>query len=489
MASTNFLGVGSNLPFDQWLAVEREGISQKLNPYLQKQSTFQGQISAWGSISSALSTMKDNLGKLENEGFNGVSVSDNKTFKATAGSGAIPNSYSVAVKQLAKAHQLGFENDTRDKPIGGTGAKVKINVGDGTPLELNLKADETSLDQIAKKINAQNGDVVAEVMTVKEGEHRLVLTSKKTGDAGEMKIEVSGNKKLEDMLTDPNPASETKPQNAKIELNGEEVIRSSNTINDLITGVTLELREVSEKNPDYTGAPGESEFKTESLTITEDTSKVKTLIEEFVKNYNSYLSTVASATKYTAPDRDSQSTAPATTNGALFSDGSLRRLTSQLKATVGGNYPDADTVIQSLGSIGITVKFDGKIGDERGGILGELSIDTKKLDAALKDNPKAVEALFLGKDGKEGIKDRMEGIFDTYLGDKDAITKKEGVIETALESLREQDKRIGKQITAMERRIEEAMARKEKEFQRLDKVISDMNNMSSQLQGSLAGLI
>ena len=146
-------------------------------------------------------------------------------------------------------------------------------------------------------------------------------------------------------------------------------------------------------------------------------------------------------------------------------------------------------VIQSLGSIGITVKFDGKIGDERGGILGELSIDTKKLDAALKDNPKAVEALFLGKGGKEGIKDRMEGIFDTYLGDKDAITKKEGVIETALESLREQDKRIGKQITAMERRIEEEMARKEKEYQRLDKVISDMNNMSSQLQGSLAGLI
>lgn len=66
---------------------------------------------------------------------------------------------------------------------------------------------------------------------------------------------------------------------------------------------------------------------------------MKTLIEEFVKNYNSYLSTVASATKYTAPDRDSQSTAPATTNGALFSDGSLRRLTSQLKATVGGTIP------------------------------------------------------------------------------------------------------------------------------------------------------
>ncbi|QLO89680.1 flagellar cap protein FliD N-terminal domain-containing protein [Enterobacter sp. RHBSTW-00975] len=69
MAPSNFLGIGSNLPFDQLLATAREGSSQKLNPYLKKQSTFQGQISAWGSISSALSTMKDNLGKLEDEGF------------------------------------------------------------------------------------------------------------------------------------------------------------------------------------------------------------------------------------------------------------------------------------------------------------------------------------------------------------------------------------------------------------------------------------
>jgi Flagellar capping protein len=489
MASTNFLGVGSGLPFDQWLADERKGITQKLNPYLQKQSTYKGQISAWGSISSALSTMKDNLGKLEDEGFNGVSVSDNKTFKATAGSGAIPNSYSIAVKQLATAHQLNVSHGSRDKQIA-TSARdttVKISMeGSDKPFEVTLKPDETSLDQIAKKINAQKGDVVAEVITVSDTEHKLVLTSKKTGEAGKMTMEVSGDGAVESALRG---AVSDEPKNAEIFLNGKLVTRSSNTISDLIGGVTLELREVSElKDPDL-DEDNPLRYKTESLTITEDTSKVKTLIEDFVKNYNSYLSTVASATKYTAPDRESQSTTPDSTNGALFSDGSLRRLTTQLKSTVGGNYPDADAVIQSLGSIGITVKFDGKVGDERGGVLGELSIDSKKLDAALKDNPKAVEALFLGKDGNDGIKDRMEGIFNTYLGDKSSITKKEGVIETALETLREQEKRIGKQITAVEARIEETMLRREKEYQRLDKAMSDMNNMQSQLQSSLAGLI
>jgi len=426
MASTNFLGVGSGLPFDQWLADERKGITQKLNPYLQKQSTYKGQISAWGSISSALSTMKDNLGKLEDEGFNGVSVSDNKTFKATAGSGAIPNSYSIAVKQLATAHQLNVSHGSRDKQIA-TSARdttVKISMeGSDKPFEVTLKPDETSLDQIAKKINAQKGDVVAEVITVSDTEHKLVLTSKKTGEAGKMTMEVSGDGAVESALRG---AVSDEPKNAEIFLNGKLVTRSSNTISDLIGGVTLELREVSElKDPDL-DEDNPLRYKTESLTITEDTSKVKTLIEDFVKNYNSYLSTVASATKYTAPDRESQSTTPDSTNGALFSDGSLRRLTTQLKSTVGGNYPDADAVIQSLGSIGITVKFDGKVGDERGGVLGELSIDSKKLDAALKDNPKAVEALFLGKDGNDGIKDRMEGIFNTYLGDKSSITKKEG---------------------------------------------------------------
>ncbi|UKJ19847.1 flagellar filament capping protein FliD [Enterobacter mori] len=490
MVSTNFLGVGSGLPFDEWLAKEREASSQKLNPYLQKQKTYTGQISAWGSISSALSTLKDNLGKLEDEGFNGVSVSDNKTFKATAGKGTIPNSYSMAVEQLAKAHQLEVTGKSRDKDIGNSAATVTIEMeGSDKPLVVELKPDETSLDDIAKKINAQKGDVAAEVVTVKEGEHKLVLTSKKTGEDGEMTIKVTGDTAVQDAFKAATDV--TKPQNAIVWLNGNEVERSSNTIKDLITGVTLELREVSEKDPDA-DASSPHPFKTESLTITEDTSKVKTLIEEFVNNYNGYLSTVSSATKYTAPDRDSNSDAlpqPDPTNGALFSDGSLRRLTSQLKATVGGEYRDVGDVITSLGRLGITVTFDGKTGDDRSGALGTLTIDSKKLDAALKDNPKEVEALFLGQGGKEGIKDRMEGIFNTYLGDKDSIDKKEGVIDTALESLREQEKRIGKQITAVQKRIDEAMLRREKEYQRLDKAMSDMNSMSTRLQQSLAGLI
>ena len=40
MVTTNFLGMGSGLPFEELLAKEREASSVKLNPYLQKQKTL-----------------------------------------------------------------------------------------------------------------------------------------------------------------------------------------------------------------------------------------------------------------------------------------------------------------------------------------------------------------------------------------------------------------------------------------------------------------
>lgn len=489
MAVSGFMNIGSGLPLEELLAKERQGLTQRLNPYLQKQTSFQGQISAWGSISSSLNSLKTNLEKLQDEGFNGVSVGTNKAFKATAGSGAIPNSYQIAVEKLASAHQLqSAEQDSRTKQLGSSADSrtLTIDVGDsGKPLTVELKKDETSLDQIAKKINAQNGDVIAEVVALGDDKFKLMLTSKKTGEAGEMTVTTTDST-LDSAL---GLHDKTAPQNAVVYLNGDRVERSSNTISDLITGVTLELREISEKDPD-----DPDKFKPETLAVTADTSKVKSLIEEFVKNYNSYLSTAAKATKYTAPDRNSlqegEVPTAAADNGALLSDGTLRRLTSQLKSTATGDYTSTNDVFQTLGKLGITVKFEEvKEGEQRSGALGTLSIDSKKLDEALKNNPKEVEALFLGKDGQEGLKGRMEGIFDTYLGDKEALPKKEGAIETALASLREKDSRNAKQISAVERRIEETLKRREKEYQRLDAAMNQMNTMSQQLQSALAGLV
>lgn len=119
---------------------------------------------------------------MQDEGFNGVSIGDNKAFKATAGKGAIPDSYSVIVEKLAKAHKIGSpEQDSNSAQLGDGSATrtLTITLGNGKPLSVELKDDETSLAQVAKKINAQNGDVSASVMPAQGGKFQLVVTSKK----------------------------------------------------------------------------------------------------------------------------------------------------------------------------------------------------------------------------------------------------------------------------------------------------------------------
>lgn len=499
---------GSGLDIPALLEQMKGAENKKLNPYLIKQNSYNSQVSSWGKISSSLDAIKTNLGKLEDEGFNGVSVGDNKAFKATAGKGAIPNSYSVIVEQLAKAHKIGTPAQTSNSDQLGDGSATRtltITLGDSKPMEVELKDDETSLTQVAKKINAKNGDVSASVMPAEGGKFKLVVTSKKTGTEGEIKMEVSGDPKLAEVLNyDPKAANiPSEPgyddkraeqinaaQNAILTIDGAKVERSTNTISDAIEGLTFELREVSEKDDS-------GDFKPETLAVTADTSKVKSLIEEFVKVYNSFLSASGSASAYSEPVKgsDDDIAMPNPGNGALFGDGTLRRLTSLMKSTAMGSYGDASDadasskLFQTLGSIGITVKFDGKTGDDRSGQLGTLSIDTKKLDAALKDNPKEVEALFLGKDGNLGIKAGMEDVFKSYLGDSETIPKTEGAIATAITGLKEQEKRVAKQITRMEQRIEDSLKRSEKEFLRLDQAMTEMNSMSQQLQAALLGIM
>ncbi|MFK3660828.1 flagellar filament capping protein FliD [Scandinavium sp. NPDC088450] len=505
MAAFSVPGIGgSGLNIPEMLAQLQKAESQKLNPYLLKQDSYNNQVSSWGKISSSLDTLKTTLGKLQDEGFNGVSLGDNKTFKATAGKGAIPNSYGIVVKQLATAHKIGTAAQAKKDELLGDSAATRtltITTGDGKKMDVELKKDETSLEQVAKKINAQNGEVTAEVRAADNGKFKLVLTSKKTGEDGEMTVSVTGDSKLAEVLdydpAKPNndpaaPGYDPKKaglmvaaKNAEIEIDGEPSSHSSNTISDAITGITLELREVS---PD----DGAGDPKAETLSVTADTSKVKSLIEEFVKNYNSFLSAAGTASLYKEPEKnvkEGELVQPNKDNGALFGDGTLRRLTSQMKSSVGGNFGESSDVFATLGSLGITVKFDGNVGDDRTGTLGVLSIDNKKLDAALKDNPKEVEALFLGKGGAEGLKDRMDGVFKTYLGDSESVSNKEGAIDSAIKGLKAQEKRVAAQIANVERRIEESLKRSEKEFLRLDKAMSEMNNMSQQLQSALLGIM
>ncbi|WP_336795286.1 flagellar filament capping protein FliD [Erwinia aphidicola] len=481
------LGSGGTIDFANMLEQIKKAEQSKLAPYTKKKTGFNNQVSSWGKISSSLSALNDNLKKIGDDGFHGVTVGTNKAFKASATSGAQPDSYEVYVEQLARAHKIGTgAQSSRTDNLGDQSVDkrtLKISVGDGKPMEIELDKDQTSLDQIAKKINQEKGDVTASVRPTEDGKFTLVMTSKKTGEEGQIKVEVEGDDQLGEVLNfDPaaarppagKMATTVEAQNAIVVIDGVKLNRSSNTITDAIDGITLELQQISEKEKDS------GEFIYENLSVTSDTSKFKGAVEEFVKLYNAFLSESSSASAW-KPPAEGKEDEPNAGNGALMGNSTLRRLTADMREVAVGSNSELSDLFASLAKLGIEVKTEDAA-------TGKLTIDSKKLEAAVKENPAEIEALFLGKGSNEGIADKMQGIIKHYMGDSDAIPKVKGVIEQITKGLKDQTTQVSDRIKQMEKMIDAVVERNRQDFERLDLAMSKMNNMSSQLQSMLAGL-
>ncbi|MGL5698405.1 MAG: flagellar filament capping protein FliD [Kluyvera sp.] len=462
----------------------------RLNPFTNRQKSFNAKVSTWGGISSALSSLQTVVKKLSSEAFNTLNISENKNFTATASAGALADVHSVTVEQLATAHKLktGLESDA-DTDLGSTtGGKRTLTItqnlkdsdGNNKKLTVELDDDQTSLNDIAKAINKQNSTVSASVQRTDAG-YQLVLSSKVTGSDGEMTVKVDGDSQLANVLDtnqggDPskgdNMTSVSAAQNSIVKVDGDTYTRSSNNISDIITGVTLKLTSVTPK--DSVSGVQESE----QLTLTPDTSAIKTTLQDFVKQYNELLSKTTAASKYVPNDtsklKDEDVATQSSDSGALMGDAMLRGMMSEIGSVVNGVYGDSGADYGSLADLGI--KIDAS--------TGQMTLDTDKLDAAIADNPDEIANMFMAHGDSPGLASGLNDIITEYAGEKNS--KDGGLIKSTTDALSEQVKQVGTQIERTQKLIDAQVERYRVQFQNLDTAMSKMNNMSSQLLSLLS---
>jgi flagellar hook-associated protein 2 len=137
---------------------------------------------------------------------------------------------------------------------------------------------------------------------------------------------------------------------------GEWITRSSNTIDDVIGGVTLHLH-------DTTDASGEE------ITLTRNVEDVKTKVQDFVESYNLFVNEVKELTKYDEEPGES---------GVLIGDYVVRSIKEQLRNPL---YSQIDGFVEDLDSflnapqIGLELDSDGL-----------LNFDTGTFDEAISDD-------------------------------------------------------------------------------------------------------
>lgn len=235
-----------------------------------------------------------------------------------------------------------------------------------TSKTVTIDPTNNTLQGIRDAINTANIGVTASI--VNDGSaspYRLVLSSNTLGAANSMKITVAGDAALSSLLSnDPtgtqNLSEMVTAKNAAIVVDGISVSKASNTISDVIPGVTLNLLKPT--------------TSTATVSVSQDTATVQTSIQSFVKTYNDLSTTIKNLTAYNATTKQA---------AILQGDSAIRSLKSQIDKMLSNSVATAAGSLTSLSQIGVSRQTDGT-----------LAIDSTKLSDALSAKFSDVAGLF-----------------------------------------------------------------------------------------------
>ncbi|MGO2353263.1 MAG: flagellar filament capping protein FliD [Marinomonas foliarum] len=443
------LGAGSGLDLESLVSdMVSARRDTKVKLYQDKLAGYEAELSALGSVGSAIDNFKTFVSTLNNADlFSGrnASIEDTdgkQSFSVVADKTASTDKYSIQVDQLAKGSRLVSDITSftsRDEKVTSSGGELRLTAGD-QKLVLDVKPD-TTLSQLREQINAEGKDFGVSANLVDDGDGHMffTITSTKTGAGNTLKID-SSNLTLDSVgiggffpgLSVPVGGE---AQDAMITVDGIKVRSDSNDFDSAIAGLNIKALDVS--------------AEPEKVEVSYNKEEVENTIQGFVSSYNELIAVFK------------QSTA----KGAVLNGNSMiRNLSSSLASNLMSNYAEVGSPFTSIFDVGVEFQDNGT-----------LSYDSDKFNKAAETNFDAVASLFTGKNG---LATSLDSLLESYAGPrgmnstlKDSVSKSIGSTE---ESLTDYEDRMAKYEASLRSK-----------FTNLDTQLANMNAQGNYLNSML----
>ncbi|MCK9396886.1 MAG: flagellar filament capping protein FliD [Methylobacter sp.] len=460
MTISSSTGIGSGIDINGIVSqlITAEGQPQ-FDAITRRQTAAQTQLSGLGTLKSALSSFQTAVQKLTNGNLFTATqaVSANTAiFTTTTSVGAVPGTHTVEVDQLAKSQQsiTATEYANSGSVASANGGTLNFTYPAGsakTAFSVAIGANST-LANVRDAINAAAGNngVTASIInvnsTVTPGTtiSKLVLNSKDTGTANGFSVGVTSADAAGtglNVLNTATPANYTTvaAADAMIKVDGLAATRSTNTISDVLPGVTLNLQ---------SAAVG----TVVNLGVSLDTTAISKTISDFVTAYNSLNSTTHSLGQYAGTSGG--------TNGALLGDATLRNISTKLRQDTSNPVTSATGNYNSLAMIGVSIDK-----------TGVMSLDTTKLTAALTANLSAVSNVFTSSNG---VATRLNADLTLYLQSGGALDSQQTSLSSQLTS-------FTAQRADVQSRMDSLQASMLKQFTAMDAAVGQMKSTATYL--------
>jgi flagellar hook-associated protein 2 len=439
----------------------------KITPKEEQISTINDETDAIKEIKSKVETFRlalQDLSSLKGGGLSKKATStDEAAISATATNSATNGTYSLTVNQLATTGTFSFNDRFASgaSPVAPTindGAPaadrtITFTIGTGTTQEtVNVVLTSTStandiLDQFNAAATKAKATLV-NVGTAAAPSYALTVNSTEPGTStGSLAVAIGT-----EFTSNLNTYTLTQAQDASFSVSGiaGTITRSSNTVTDIINGVTLQLEGVGASTISV-GADGDS-----------TAGKLKDLISQ----YNGIV-TYIKENDLIAIEQNEAGSETKPIYGSLARASIDDDMLSALQSSISGAVANSGTSVRIFADIGITTERDGTL---------KFNEDTFK--QALANDPNGLEELLTTYANTNSL---TGGALHLY-------TQFQGFLDTAINSNDSQIRELNERISTAEAAIASLEQSLNARFSRMEVAIGKMQSQGSSLVSALAGI-
>lgn len=440
--SVSTLGAGSGLDLQGIIDKLKAADQVPITNIKARQLQYKDQLAEFETVNTKLLAVKSAALDLSLEStFSSRQISSSQEGVLTA---SVNSSASVAVATVTVG-RLAKQNSWQSSGVATADAAIAGGTGsftytiDGTQTSVAVSAS-TTLEQLRDAINddEDNPGVTATIMDDGTGTataFHLVLVSNETGEAKAVTINTNNT----NLIMTAIQAAGT--LDAQVTINGLTYYRADNTIDDIITGVTLNLVD--------TGSA--------TLRVSSDTASVQDKIVAMVDAFNAAIKEIAANSVYDPETKVA---------GSLSGVSAFQRMTSQLTQTLLSSVGGLGGAYANMGDLGLSFNRDGTI-----------AVDETVLADGVENHLADVQLLLVG-DEAAGI-DGIATLLNSQLLD---ITKpSRGLIANEKSRVDQTIQRLNDQIETQTIRLDNRYALLTKQFVALDALMSNIKSQGDYL--------
>ncbi len=396
----SFSGLGNGTDFQEIIDVSVSAESYQKEEYEAQKAETEYIVNLLEQLESEVDSLNTTLNEMDepDEFYSMTASSTDDAVGAEVTGAADTGSYTVIVDQLAQADvwvntEQGYAS--QDDVIASTDTTLEIEQN-GETISIDVPAG-TTLNGLVGLVNTDPDakDKVKADLLYDGSDYFFVLKSEDSGADNALSITDTGTLTGFDLANFTNTQT---GQNAKIKVDGFPadpdawIERDTNSVDDVIDGMTLQLKETT---------PPEGII----ISVDHDTEAMTETITEFVAAVNQIILDIQLLTGRVTEEEDPEEEAYSIDSYALdimYSD--IKNILSS--SAQGFTRYDEDTggdTYNALSQIGFSTDVD-----EGSDTFGQLILDEEELENALNNDPEAVAQLFSAKGTGESASDNFQ---------------------------------------------------------------------------------